>query len=201
MDFIQSVLQQAGDHVPLVLACVFLFAAADAALGIGAVLPGETGVVLAAVALSDRTMLVALAVGTAAAGGFVGDHIGFLVGRVSGPRLDRSRLIRRVGHEHWEQAKRYVADRFWIIVVARLMPGIRTLVAAAAGASRMRYLRFATACGVAAALWAAIWVIGGAILGNVLLEVAERYTLPVLLIAAAVVVATIVRRVSPRSRA
>ena len=53
----------------------------DAALGVGAILPGETGIVLAAMALADSPLHVALAVVAAAAGAFLGDHIGFAVGR------------------------------------------------------------------------------------------------------------------------
>lgn len=81
-----------------------------------------------------------------------------------------------------------------MIIIARLLPGIRTFVAAAAGAARMSYARFALACGLAAVFWATLWVVGGAIVGNALLEMIERYTLPSLLIAAAAVGVVIVGR-------
>ena len=74
------------------------------------------------------------------------------------------------------------------MILARLLPGIRTLVAAAAGASAVPYSRFATACGVAALLWAGLWVVGGALIGNALLDVVERYTLPALIVVAAALV-------------
>lgn len=168
----------------LVLVCMVIFAAADAALGVGAVLPGETGIVLAAIVLSDSVPHVALGVVAAAVGAFVGDHVGFAVGRRLGPGLGESRLIRRIGRDRWHRASVFVGRRFWVVIIARLMPGIRTLVSAAAGASAMPYRRFAVICALAASLWASIWVVGGAIIGNALLDLAERYTLPALFLAA-----------------
>ena len=43
VDLLRMFLAQAGEHVTLLLACMLLFAALDAALGIGAVLPGGNG--------------------------------------------------------------------------------------------------------------------------------------------------------------
>lgn len=188
LDLIRTVLEQASDHVPLVLACVLVFAVIDAAFGVGAVLPGETGIVLAAIALSDRFEHVALAVVTAALGAFIGDHLGFAVGRRFGSRLGDSKLVRRLGPDRWDKAREQVSGRFWAVIVARLFPGIRTFVAAAAGASTMRYPRFATACAIAAVLWATLWVVGGATVGSGLLDVAERFTLPTLAALALLVV-------------
>src|SRR5690554_3659012 len=194
IDFIWSLLDQAGQHAALVLAAVAVFAIVDAALGVGAVLPGETAVVLAAIALADNPVHVAFAIVAAAAGAFTGDHIGFLVGRMLGPRLGETRLIRRLGQDEWNKARSFVARRFWVVIVARLMPGIRTFVAAAAGASSIRYGRFALICGIAATLWATIWVVGGATMGRALLELVDRYTAPSLIGAAVIVLAVVVIR-------
>jgi membrane-associated protein len=185
VELLRTLLAQASEHVTLVLTCVLLFAALDAALGVGVVLPGETGIVLAAITLSDRAELLAAGVFAAALGAFLGDHVGFAVGRSFGSRLGDTRMIQRLGRHRWEKARHYVAGRFWIVILARLLPGIRTLVAAAAGASAARYSRFAAASGLAALLWATLWVIGGALIGNALLDIVERYTLPALLALAA----------------
>lgn len=195
IDLIWTLLDHAGEHATLLIVCVFLFAVIDAALGVGAVLPGETGIVLAAIALADSPAHVALAVVAAAAGAFLGDHIGFAVGRTLGPRLGETKLIKRLGQDRWMTARDFVARRFWVVIVARLMPGIRTLVAAAAGASTIRYRRFAAICAVAAVIWATLWVVGGATIGRVLLEIVDQYTIPSLLVAgAAIVTAVVVQR-------
>ena len=121
VDLLRMFLAQAGEHVTLLLACMLLFAALDAALGIGAVLPGETGIVLAAVTLSDRAELLAAGVFVAALGAFLGDHVGFAVGRGLGARLGDTRLIKRLGRDRWEKARYYVAGRFWIVILARAL--------------------------------------------------------------------------------
>lgn len=201
IDLIWTLLDRAGEHATLLLVCIFLFAAIDAALGVGAILPGETGIVLAAMALADSPLHVALAVVAAATGAFLGDHIGFAVGRKLGPRLGETRLIKRLGQDRWMTSRDFVARQFWVVIVARLMPGIRTLVAAAAGASTIRYRRFAAICAVAAVIWATLWVIGGAMIGPVLLQIVGRYTIPSLLVAgAAVLAAVIVRRRRAQAR-
>lgn len=201
IDLIWTVLDHAGEHAGLLLACVFLFAAIDAALGVGVVLPGETGIVFAAIALADSPTNLALAVATAAAGAFLGDHIGFAIGRKLGPRLGETKLIRRLGQDRWMTARDFVARRFWVVIVARLMPGIRTLVAAAAGASTIRYQRFAAICAVAAVIWATLWVVGGATIGRGLLEIVDQYTIPSLLVAgAAIITAVAIQRRRGRAR-
>lgn len=201
IDLIWTLLDHAGDHAILLVVCVFLFAVIDAALGVGAVVPGETGIVLAAIALADSPVHLALAVVAAASGAFLGDHIGFALGRKLGPRLGETKLINRLGADRWMSARDFVARRFWVVIVARLMPGIRTLVAAAAGASTIRYWRFASICAFAAVIWATLWVVGGAMIGRVLLEIVDEYTIPSLLLAGtAIVVAVIVRHRRVRSR-
>ncbi|MCH1882645.1 DedA family protein [Agrococcus sp. ARC_14] len=199
IDLIRAALDAASEQVALVLAAVALCSALDAALGLGVLLPGETGVVLGAIALADSPPAVAAAVIAAASGAFAGDHIGFAVGRRFGPALRETRLVRRLGIQHWDAARAFVARSVWAIIVARLLPGVRTFVSAAAGASAMPYRRFALVSGVAALLWAGIWVVGGAVVGSALLELAERSTLPVLLGALALVLVVLLVRRRPRA--
>lgn len=194
IDLLWTLLDCAGDQVVLVLLCVALFAVLDSALGIGAILPGETALVLAATALADEPAHVVMAIGAAAIGAFAGDHVGFAVGRRFGPRLGETRLMRRLGTDGWERAQDLVARQFWVIVVARLLPGVRTFVAAAAGASTIRYGRFALICSIAATLWATLWVLGGALLGRTVLEIVDRWTIPSLLVFVAVIAAVVVVR-------
>ncbi|WP_083915618.1 DedA family protein [Demetria terragena] len=200
IDLIQALLEQAGAHIPLLLGCTALFAAADSALGIGAIAPGETGLVLVAVALADRTEFVLLAVVAAALGAFIGDHVGFVVGRRLGPRLGETTMIRRLGVDRWDRARDQVAGNWVAVLVARLLPGIRTFVPAAAGASTMTYARFAWVCALAALVWAAIWIAGGAIVGAALLELAERYSLAFAAVAVAAAAGWLLLRRTKASR-
>lgn len=194
LDQLTHFLDAAGEHGPAVLAFVFLVSTVEAAFGIGALVPAETVLVLAAVVLAGSPLLIG-AVLAAAAGAFIGDHAGFVLGRKLGGRIAHTRAVRRIGVQRWHDASRFVERRgVGIIVVARLLPGIRTLIAAAAGASAMRYRRFATATGVAALAWSLLWVLGGAALGSAFLEFAERAALPALGSAAVVVVLVLIGR-------
>ncbi|HEU5126569.1 MAG TPA: VTT domain-containing protein [Glycomyces sp.] len=200
LDHFTRLLDAAGDHGPAVLAIVFVVAAVEAAFGLGALVPAETALVLAAVALAQSPLLIA-AVAAAAAGAFIGDHLGYAIGRRLGPKAAATRTVRRIGVERWHAATRFVERRgVAIIVGARLLPGVRTLIAAAAGASQMRYPRFVIATGIASLLWSALWVLGGASLGSAFLELADRATAPVLIAVAAAAAAGVVIAVA-RARA
>jgi membrane-associated protein len=198
LDQFTQFLDVAGEYGPAVIAFVFVVSAVEAVFGIGALVPAETALVLAAVALAQSPLLIA-AIVAAAAGAFIGDHFGFAIGRKLGTRVASTRAVRRIGVQRWHGASRFVEQRgIGLIVVARLLPGIRTLVAAAAGASAMRYRRFAAATGVAALVWSLLWVLGGAALGSAFLEFAERATLPALVTVAVVAAALIVLRLTRR---
>jgi membrane-associated protein len=198
LDQFTQFLDAAGEYGPAVIAFVFVVSAVEAVFGLGALVPAETALVLAAVVLAQSPLLIA-AVVAAAAGAFIGDHVGFAIGRRFGPRIAGTRVVRRIGVARWHDASRFVERRgVGIIVVARLLPGIRTLVAAAAGASQIRYRRFAAATSVAALVWSLLWVLGGAALGSAFLSFAERATLPALITVAVVVAALIVMRLMRR---
>ncbi len=166
MDVVPGLVETAREHVALMIGLVFVAAALEAMLGFGVVIPGETALVLVGASLGMEPMLM-VAIVSGAGGAFVGDHVGFLVGRSIGPRLGRSRVVRRVGTDKWDRACALMRRRgFRVIVVARLLPGVRTFVAAAAGASRLRYACFVVAAAVAAALWSTLWLAGGALAGQ-----------------------------------
>lgn len=156
-------------HQPVVVLVMALVAAVEAAFGIGVVVPGET-VVAAGAAVLGHTPLLPLAWLAVAAGAFAGDQVGYAVGHRYGTAVAESWIVRRLGRDRWERASALVRRRsFWVVVVARLLPGVRTLASAAAGAAGVRYARFAVADAVASLAWAAVWVLGGATLGQALL--------------------------------
>lgn len=172
MDAVTDLVAGLGrDHAAWVLVGLAVASFVEAALGLGALLPGETVVVVGAVALGG-SRLAWLGVPAAGLGAFAGDHVGYLLGRRSGPALRGSRLVARVGRDRWDRAARLLEHHGpWVIVVARLLPGVRTLVAAVAGAAGLSYRRFAPASLVGSHLWALLWVGGGLVLGRRVLDV------------------------------
>ncbi|MGH8876569.1 MAG: DedA family protein [Stackebrandtia sp.] len=184
---LDRLLDVAGDRPELILSIVFVAAVVESAFGLGAVLPGETVLVLAAIALHDLPVLIAVV--PAAAGAFAGDHIGYAIGARYGQRMAGTRIVRAVGRDRWHSAVGFVERRgFWLIVVARLLPGVRTLVSAAAGTSGLPYRRFAIATGTAAVAWSLLWVVGGGTLGVAFLDYAQQATIPAIALMIAVFV-------------
>jgi membrane protein DedA with SNARE-associated domain len=122
---------------------VFLAAAAESALFVGLVVPGETVLLVAGVlAARGQGSLVPYMI-AAIAGAVAGDSIGYELGRHFGPRLRRSALGRRIGEARWERAERYLRERGGrAIFFARWILVVRAIVPALAGQARMPYRRF-----------------------------------------------------------
>ncbi|MDN4175362.1 DedA family protein [Nocardioides sp. SOB77] len=136
------------------------FAFAESMLGVGVVLPGEVVVTGIASTVADERRLALLV--TVTVGASLGDHVNYWLGRLLGPRLTRSRLVDRIGRRHWDRATDLVRRHgAGAVVVSRLLPVVRTLMAAVAGVAGMPYRRFALASLVGCASWASLWVGAG----------------------------------------
>lgn len=157
---------------PALLALGALLALAESALGLGVLVPGELGVlVLGAAARTPVQVLLSLVVVTLAAS--LADHIGYVVGRRYGVQLRGTRVVRRIGTAHWDDAAQLARRRGGTaLVVSRLLPLVRTLMPAAAGAARMRYGRFLAGSVGGSLLWAALWLGAGGLAGQALPVVA-----------------------------
>ncbi|MFE9207536.1 DedA family protein [Micromonospora sp. NPDC007230] len=128
--------------------------AAEVGLLVGLVLPAAT--TMLTVGLLARTgrldLGLALAVTTLAA--FAGDQLGYLEGRLLGPRLRRGRLGRWVGERRWQRAETLVAARGGpAVLLGRWTAFVRTLVPRVAGAAGLPYRRFVLFDGLAVAVW------------------------------------------------
>ncbi|MEH3034770.1 MAG: DedA family protein [Aeromicrobium erythreum] len=139
----------------------YLMAFAESGLGVGMVLPGETVVVVLAAAMPNAWAASALFVAVAL-GATSGDHLGYWIGRRSGDRLRGSRIVRRIGVQHYDRATDLLRRRGPLAIVAtRLLPVVRTIVPAVAGASGLTYRRFLPASLAGSVLWSALYVGGG----------------------------------------
>jgi membrane-associated protein len=177
----------------------FSLAFAESGLGLGMVLPGETAVVLLAASLGTAGQMVALGVAVTL-GASLGDHVGYLLGRRYGDALGETRAVRRLGRHHYDRATDLLRRRGGTAVfMTRLVPVVRTLTPAAAGASGLEYRRFAVASLSGSALWATAYVGGGsavAALTSVTTDLLGRASwLLLVLLALAVVPVLLVRTV------
>jgi membrane protein DedA with SNARE-associated domain len=127
----------AGIGYPLLFALV----AAESA---GALVPGETSLIVAAALAAQGQLSLPLVIAVAACAAIVGDNIGYLIGRRGLRRLadrpgrwkvGRRRLVER-GEEFF--ARRGSAAVFF----ARWLPGLRVVTSWLAGAYRMPWPRF-----------------------------------------------------------
>src|SRR5699024_8064141 len=110
---------------------------------------------------------------TVAAGASAGDHLGYWIGSRFGTRLRSSRVVRRIGVHRWERATTMLRrNGVLALVVSRLLPGVRTLMPAVAGAAGLGYGRFLAGSVVGAGLWSGLWVGVGAAARSALPEVA-----------------------------
>ena len=120
------------------------------------VLPSETAVIALGVATAGSTdPRIALLVGCAALGAFLGDNLCYLIGRRFGPWARRRFFKGAKGQERLDWAQRSL-ERFGmpLIVVCRFIPGGRTAVTLVCGIVRYDHRRFMLATAVAGLLWA-----------------------------------------------
>jgi membrane-associated protein len=120
------------------------------------VLPGESAVIALGVATAGSAdPRIALLVGCAAAGAFIGDNLCYVLGRRFGPAVQRRFFATPKGARARAWAERSL-DRFGpqLIVVCRFIPGGRTAVTLTCGLTGYPRRRFVAATAVAAVIWA-----------------------------------------------
>jgi membrane protein DedA with SNARE-associated domain len=142
---------QAGSALSYLIA--ILIPALDA---IFPVLPSETVVIAFGIATAGSTdPRIALLIGCAAAGAFLGDNLCYLLGRRFGPATARRFFTTPKGMTARAWAERSLA-RFGmqLIVVCRFIPGGRTAVTLTCGLTGYPRRRFTTATALAAVIWA-----------------------------------------------
>jgi membrane-associated protein len=120
------------------------------------VLPSETVVIALGVATAGSAdPRIALLVGCAAVGAFLGDNLCYLLGRRFGPSVQRRFFATAKGMKARAWAERSL-EKFGtqLIVVCRFIPGGRTAVTLTCGLTGYPHRRFAPATAVAAVIWA-----------------------------------------------
>lgn len=155
----------AGLPRPLLIVVVGLLVLGECTVGLGFVVPGESGLLLASASVTDFGYFLVLS-SSVALFAAVGDTIGFVLGRFHGWRLRESRMVRKMGTRHWDRAGNLLR-RYGIgaVFAARFLPVVRTLTPAAAGASGLGYARFLPASLVGAVCWSTLHVAIGWLAG------------------------------------
>ena len=132
------------------------------------VLPSETAVIALGVATAGGTdPRIAVLVGLAALGAFLGDNAAYLVGRRFGPAVSRRVFAGERGKRRRDWAQRSLA-RYGvrIIVACRFIPGGRTAVTLTCGLIGYPRRRFVFGTALAGILWASYAFLLGRIGGQ-----------------------------------
>ena len=143
---------------------------AETGMLVGFFLPGDsllftTGLLVATGFIHAPLWAVAIVMGVAA---FVGDQVGYLIGRKTGPRVFTKPDSRWFKREHVDHTYAYFEQYGGrTIVMARFVPIVRTFAPVVAGVGQMRYRTFVTFNVVGALLWGVGVTVLGYLLGQV----------------------------------
>jgi len=157
--FISDILAMiAGLPRPLLVLVTGALVLGECTIGLGFLVPGESGLLLASAAVTDFGFFLALA-GAVAVCAALGDNIGYWLGRRYRLKMRETKVVRKLGQHHWDRAGRLL--RRWgmgAVLLARFLPVVRTLMPAAAGAGGVPYPRFLIASLTGSIAWSATHV-------------------------------------------
>ena len=173
---------------------------------LGLFVPGDTIVIVAALAVEQWQWWLALIAATVV-GALAGETIGFAIGRWIGPGIDRW-LARRwpKASVRWRRTERYLSRRGGpAIFLSRFLPVAHSLVPLIVGGAGMPYRRFFAWTLPACILWAAAYASVGWAAGGTYRELADQLHgagyLLVAAIAVFIVLVWVVKRIISRSEA
>lgn len=141
---------------------------------VGLVVPGDTIVIIASTAVDSPVEYVALILAVIG-GAFVGESIGFGLGRFFGPKIRASRLGQKLGERNWVRAENYLDRRGGIAVfISRFLPVLHSLIPLTVGMSTMSYRKFMAWTLPACAIWATAYVSVGTFVGGSYRQLADQ---------------------------
>lgn len=134
-------LEQLALHGPWLL---FLLAILETCFVTGLVVPSGLATSAATIMVLEGALSLPSVLLAAACGGFVGDTVGFAIGRTWGHHLlrDGSRWSRLLGSRRKEVDELFGRHPLYSVTTARLISFVRTVMPMAAGMSGMAYRRY-----------------------------------------------------------
>jgi membrane protein DedA with SNARE-associated domain len=161
MEFVQAHLDFLLDHL---LSIVFLAFLVE---GAGIPFPSRIILLIAATMTSEPRLLASL-VAVSAGGALIGDHVPYVAGALTGPRILAFYCRVTLGSEHCvEKTVRYFT-RFGAaaILLSRFSTSVRLFAAALSGCGHIAYSRFLAFNVVGSVLYAALLVTVGRLVGE-----------------------------------
>jgi undecaprenyl-diphosphatase len=158
-------------HGAAAVAIVFAVPALESSAFVGFVFPGEIAVLLGGVLAYQGRIPLPVAIAAAVLGAFVGDGVGYWIGRLWGRQvlggfLRRVPIVRTRADEHLDAAEEYLRKRGpHAVVIGRFTAALRVMVPGLAGMAEMPYGRFALFNAIGAFLWGTTFVLLGYVAG------------------------------------
>src|SRR3989454_1101094 len=157
--------------------------------------PGETMLLVAAIAAGTTHQLSIVWVIVAAAGGAIlGDNLGFWVGREGGYRL-----LRRYGRYIRPDERRLKLGQYLflkhgskVVFFGRFVAVLRAWAAFLAGTNRMRWLPFLLFNALGGIVWATVYGLGGYFLGENIHRLAGPIGTISIVLAALIIIASLI---------
>jgi membrane protein DedA with SNARE-associated domain len=127
----------------------------------GAPVPGETGVIAAALLASQGELSIVAVFAAVLAGSILGDSTGYLIGRFGGRHiLERFGPYVKLTPERLNAIEaRFRTHGVWLVMFARFLPILRQLNGIVAGSLAMPWHLFLAANAAGAVLWTRIYVL------------------------------------------
>lgn len=134
----------------------------------GFFLPGDSILFSAGLVAATRSDInIAILVFLIFLAAFIGDQVGYVLGRKIGRPYLEKRKSDRIQRMIAKSEKFYAKYGWWSVVIARYFPWIRTFVPPIAGTVKMNYYKFLSANALGALLWGAGITLAGYYSGSI----------------------------------
>lgn len=195
-DILSPVLSLSGLPVYLIVGGLVF---AETAVLVGFLFPGETAVLLGGVLANEGHVSLPILMVVVVVAAITGDSVGYVVGRKLGPRLVKTRALRRRQHTVDRVIEGIRSRGPVVVLVGRFVAFLRTIVPGAAGMSGLPYRTFLLANAAGGVIWGVGYCLLGYLAGSAYHKVEAVSTpasiaLVVVVVAAYVAIAVITRR-------
>ena len=160
----------------------------ETALLVGFFLPGDSLLFSAGlVAAARNDVNIVILVFTVFLAAFIGDQVGYVLGRKIGRPYFQRRNSKRMQKMLLKSERFYEKYGWWSVVIARYIPWLRTFVPPIAGTVKMNYYKFLSANALGAFLWGVGITLAGFYSGSIPCVKDISYALAIFFISASLI--------------
>jgi membrane-associated protein len=160
----------------------------ETAFLVGFFLPGDSLLFSAGLVAAARSDVnIVILVFTVFLAAFIGDQVGYVLGRKIGRPYFQRRNSKRMQKMLLKSERFYEKYGWWSVVIARYIPWVRTFVPPIAGTVKMNYYKFLSANALGAFLWGVGITLAGFYSGSIPWVKDISYALAIFFISASLI--------------